>query len=129
MTPNGDALITAFYDRSNGNCETTGCHDITLAGVINPASGQPTVGRLGYRRVTTSSMPNLVPSAAACPAGSFPATCRPNPVQAGFLGDYMWVEVDQRRRAHMTWADTRGLNGFAEEDVYYARMTIPQFGP
>ncbi|MFN2466839.1 MAG: sialidase family protein [Gaiellaceae bacterium] len=108
VTHDGSALIVAFYDRSNGDCESSGCNDITLAGVRNPAqAGAP----VGYRRVTTSSMPNLTPAN--------------NPVQAGFLGDYMWVDVDNQRRAHIAWADTRGLNGQVEEDVYYASVSVP----
>ena len=54
----------------------------------------------------TSSMPNLVPSN--------------NPLQAGFLGDYMWVAVDSKGNPLIAWADTRGLNGTVEEDVYFA---------
>ena len=54
-------------------------------------------------------MPNLTPAN--------------NPVQAGFLGDYMWVDVDQRNRAHIVWSDTRGRGGSVpEEDIYYARV-------
>ena len=58
-------------------------------------------------------MPNLIPAN--------------NPVQAGFLGDYMWVEVSRhnfdQRSTHIVWADTRPLFGTApEEDVYYARI-------
>ncbi len=44
-----------------------------------------------------------------------------NPVQAGFLGDYMWLAVDSRGRPNVIWADTRGLNGTIEEDIYFAR--------
>ena len=45
-----------------------------------------------------------------------------NPLQAGFLGDYIWVSADTKGRALITWADTRGLNGSVEEDVYFARI-------
>ena len=45
-----------------------------------------------------------------------------NPVQAGFLGDYMWVAVDRWDRAHIVWADTRGRGDVVEEDIYYARV-------
>jgi hypothetical protein len=62
--------------------------------------------------VTTSSMPNLTNNT---------GTATDNPVQAGFLGDYMWVAADAKGQAHIAWADTRGLGGFPEEDVYYAR--------
>lgn len=88
----------AYYDRSYGNCEFTGCNDITAAEVHRPASNRPSVN---YTRVTTSSMPNLVVAN--------------NPAQAGLLGDYMWVTVDNRRRANVVWADTRGLNQTVEE--------------
>jgi hypothetical protein len=53
-------------------------------------------------------MPNLVPAN--------------NPIQAGFLGDYMWVAVDAEGRPHVVWADTRGRHGTVEEDVYYAKF-------
>jgi hypothetical protein len=46
-----------------------------------------------------------------------------NPVQAGFLGDYMWVDTDSHGDAHIVWADTRPIRGTApEEDVYYAQV-------
>jgi len=51
-------------------------------------------------------MPNLIP---------------PNP-QNGFLGDYMWVAADAKGHPHVVWADTRGLKGIVEEDVYYAKF-------
>jgi hypothetical protein len=63
-------------------------------------------------------MPNLVPAN--------------NPVQAGFLGDYMWVEVSRHHfgqdDVHIVWADTRPLpyrlshQRFPEEDIYYVRL-------
>lgn len=97
-------LYIAYYDRSYGNCEFTGCNDITLATVTNAASASPTIT---YKRVTTASMPNLVPAN--------------NPIQAGFLGDYMWVDVDSQSRPLVVWADTRGLDATVEEDIYFAR--------
>lgn len=100
---NGSRLFVAYYDRSYGDCEFTGCNDITLAIVNNPASASPSIN---YVRITTSSMPNLVVAN--------------NPIQAGFLGDYMWVATDHGGRAHIVWADTRGLGGTVEEDIYYA---------
>jgi hypothetical protein len=103
VTPDGSRLWIAYYDRSYGNCEFTGCNDITLAGVRRPATNKPSIS---YTRVTTSSMPNLVVAN--------------NPAQAGFLGDYMWVAVDDRGRANVVWADTRGLNHAVEEDIYFA---------
>jgi hypothetical protein len=106
----GSKVYVGFYDRQYGNCETTGCNDITLATISNPRSSNP---RISYQRITTSSMPNLVPAN--------------NPLQAGFLGDYMWVEVSRhdfnQRDVHLVWADTRPLFGsFPEEDIYYARI-------
>ncbi len=105
VAPDGSKLWIGFYDRRYGNCETTGCNDITLAKITRPATATPGVS---YRRVTTSSMPNLVVAN--------------NPIQAGFLGDYMWVAADAKGRPHVVWADTRGLNGTVEEDVYYAKF-------
>jgi hypothetical protein len=104
VTPNGRVLWIAYYDRSYGNCERTGCNDITLARVDAPALTAPA---LAYRRLTTASMPNLTPAN--------------NPAQAGFLGDYMWVTADQRGRPYVVWSDTRGLDGAVEEDVYFAK--------
>jgi hypothetical protein len=105
VTPDGESLWVAYYDRQYGRCERTGCNDITAVKINDPAGrGLP----LRYTRVTTDSMPNL--------------TAENNPVQAGFLGDYMWVATDKRNRAHIVWADTRGLRGTVEEDIYYAQM-------
>jgi len=106
VTDDGSRLWVAYYDRHYGNCEFTGCNDITSAEIRNPASGSPTYS---YDRVTTASMPNLTPAT--------------NPVQAGFLGDYMWVDTDRNGDAHIVWADTRPIRGTApEEDVYYAEV-------
>ncbi len=55
-------------------------------------------------------MPNLVPSN--------------NPLQAGFLGDYMCVTTDRNGQPYVVWADTRGLNDTVEEDVYFARPML-----
>jgi hypothetical protein len=114
VTGDGKYLEIAFYDRSYGNCEFTGCHDITHATVFDPASSSPTVK---FDKITTSSMPNLTPAN--------------NPLQAGFLGDYMWLEVSRHNfaqdKTHIWWADTRPLEyrpadqQFPEEDVYYTR--------
>jgi hypothetical protein len=104
VSPDGRSLWVAFYDRSYGSCETTGCNDITLARVSRAATKSPS---FAYTRLTTSSMPNLLPSN--------------DPLEAGFLGDYMWVTVDNRGNPYVVWADTRGQDGTVEEDVYLAR--------
>jgi hypothetical protein len=111
----GSKVYAAFYDRHYGNCEFSGCNDITLATISRTRSANPQVS---YKRITTASMPNLIPAN--------------NPVQAGFLGDYMWVEVSHhnfnQEDVHIVWADTRPLPGrlanqrFPEEDIYYARI-------
>jgi hypothetical protein len=104
VTEDGSRLWVAYYDRHYGNCEFTGCNDITAAEIERPASGSPSYR---YERVTTASMPNLTPAN--------------NPVQAGFLGDYMWLDTDHHNDAHIVWADTRPFRGTApEEDVYYS---------
>jgi hypothetical protein len=103
VTADGSTLWIAYYDRQYGNCEFSGCNDITLAKVTNPATASPT---LTFTRLTTSSMPNLVPAN--------------NPLQAGFLGDYMGVDVLGNGRPNVVWADTRGRNDAVEEDIYYA---------
>ena len=54
----GSILQAAFYDRHYGNCETTGCNDVTLATIENPRS--PSL-KIKYRRITTTSMPNPGP--------------------------------------------------------------------
>jgi len=104
VAPDGKKLFVGYYDRSYGGCETSGCNDITMATVGNPASASPTVG---HTRITTSSMPNLVVAN--------------NPIQAGFLGDYMWVSTDTKGNPYLVWADTRGLGGTVEEDIYLAK--------
>jgi hypothetical protein len=103
VTPDGTKYYVAFYDRSYGNCEFSGCNDITLATIKNAATGSPTIK---YQRLTTSSMPNLIPAN--------------NPAQAGFLGDYMWTATDSTNQPFVVWADTRGRAGTVEEDIYYA---------
>ena len=79
VTTDGSRLWVGFYDRQYGNCETTGCNDITAAQIRNPSSNHP---NYGYTRVTTGSMPNLAPAN--------------NPIEAGFIGDYMWVATTAR---------------------------------
>ena len=41
VTKDGSRLWVAFYDRHYGNCETTGCNDITAAQIKNPTSNHP----------------------------------------------------------------------------------------
>ena len=100
IMPNGKVFI-AYYDRQYGTCETTGCNDITLA--ISRDGGSS----FEYQRITTASMPNLVVAN--------------NPIQAGFLGDYMGIAAD-RKGVVIVWADTRGRRGTVEEDIYFARF-------
>jgi hypothetical protein len=97
------SLFMAYYDRQFGGCDSSGCNDITLAKSKNNGASWT------YRRITTSSMPNLTPSN--------------NPFEQGFLGDYMSIQA-ANNRVYMTWADTRGLAGTIDEDIYYA--TVPQ---
>jgi hypothetical protein len=103
VSPDGKKYYVAYYDREYGNCETTGCNDITLATISKAATGSP---KIKYQRITTASMPNLVPAN--------------NPIQAGFIGDYMWVSSDSHGNPLIAWADTRGLRGAVEEDLYAA---------
>jgi hypothetical protein len=100
-------FYVAFYDREYGDCESTGCNDISLF----------TRDRTGHvvQRITTSSMPNL--------------TCGENPFQCGFLGDYMSLAVGGGKVA-IVWGDTRQRTGTVpEEDVYYASLPSSGAGP
>jgi hypothetical protein len=104
--PSGRSLWIAYYSREFGNCEFDGCNDIVLAKVKNPHNIIDI--EIVYTRLTTRSMPNLV--------------IANNPVQAGFLGDYMWVTVDAKGNPYVVWADTRGKgDGAVEEDIYFSR--------
>lgn len=103
VSPDGTSFFVAYYDRSYGNCETTGCNDITLATISNAATSSPTIK---YQRITSSSMPNLVVAN--------------NPLEAGFVGDYMWTSTDSHGNPLIAWADTRGQRGAVEEDIYAA---------
>jgi hypothetical protein len=104
VVSSGRRLWVAYYDRKYGQCEFTGCNDITLVEIENPTSSSPD---MSFKRLTTSSMPNLTPAN--------------NPVQAGFLGDYMWVTVNKHGTPYVVWADTRGRHGTVEEDIYFYR--------
>jgi hypothetical protein len=96
-------VYVAYYDRQYGSCEQTGCNDITLA--VSRDNGKT----FKQKRITTASMPNL--------------TLATNPVQAGFLGDYMSVAAD-KRGVVIVWADTRPHAGtIPSEDVYFASLS------
>ncbi len=94
-------LYVGYYTRQFGDCEATGCGDYRLS-----TSSDNGVS-WSQRRITTSSMPNL--------------TDVTNPVQQGFIGDYTSIHV-AGNSVYLAWADTRGLNGTVEEDVYFARV-------
>jgi hypothetical protein len=102
--PTGSTLWIAYYSREFKDCEFTGCNDIVLAKVANPRGSKT----ITYERITSSSMPNLV--------------IANNPLQAGFLGDYMWLTVSNSGKPYIVWADTRGAgrSGVVEEDIYFA---------
>ena len=94
-------LYVGYYTRQYGDCESTGCGDYRLStSADNGVSWS-------QRRITTGSMPNL--------------TDVTNPVQQGFIGDYTSIHV-AGQSVYLTWADTRGLNGTVEEDVYFAKV-------
>jgi hypothetical protein len=95
------ALHVAYYDRKYGNCDASGCNDITLSKSADNGNTWT------QRRITTSSMPNL--------------TCKVSPTECTFLGDYMGLAIGGGK-VHITWADTRGRNGTTEEDVYYSSV-------
>lgn len=48
-----------------------------------------------------------------------------NPIEAGFIGDSMWVSVHSNGQRLLFWADTRGLGGSVEEDIYFAKWPKP----
>jgi hypothetical protein len=35
----------------------------------------------------------------------------------------MWLTVDAKGRPNIVWADTRGLHGTVEEDIYFSRFS------
>lgn len=94
-------LRVAYYTRQYGDCEATGCQDVRLS--TSPDDG-PT---WSSRRITTDSMPNL--------------TDITNPVEQGFIADRVALAAGDGF-IYVAWADTRGLNGLVEEDVYVARV-------
>lgn len=101
-------LYVGYYDRQFHDCEVAGCNDITLA--TSSTNGNT----WQYRRITTSSMPNLV--------------CADNQFECGFLGDYMstrYFGTQEGGTLYLVWADTRPRVGtIPEEDVYFAKLSV-----
>ena len=83
LNPKSGGVVTAFYDRSYGDCQATGCMDITL----RRSNGS-------FTRVTNASLP---------PSNEFPDV---NGFSV-FMGDYMGLAVGSDGVAHPVWADTR----------------------
>ena len=100
--PRSGDLFVSYYDRGYGNCERTGCNDITLA--TSHDDGK----HWRYRRITTRSMPYL--------------TCAENFQECSLLGDYQGLAFSDGK-VLLTWADTRG-RGFnaPEQDIYFAKV-------
>jgi len=94
-------LYVGFYDRRFGNCEDTGCNDISLASSGNGKNWS-------QRRITTGSMPNV--------------PCDLNPFECGFAGDYMSIQF-ANNKVYLVWADSRGRNlGTPDFDMYFAKV-------
>lgn len=105
--PDGIVYI-AYYSRQFGTCETTGCNDIVLAVSVDRGK------TFHHHRITTGSMPNLVPAN--------------NPSQSGFLGDYMNVTANSDG-AYIVWADTRPhIGNIPTENVFFAFVRRSTFG-
>ncbi len=105
--PDGIVYV-AYYSRQFGSCETTGCNDIVLAVSLDHGK------KFKHFRITTSSMPNLVPAN--------------NPSQTGFLGDYMNIAANAEG-AHIVWADTRPhVGSIPTRNVFYAFIKRSTFG-
>ena len=83
LNPKTGGVVTAFYDRRYGDCQATGCMDITL----RRSNGS-------FTRVTHASMP---------PSNEFPDV---NGFSV-FMGDYMGLAVGSDGVAHPVWTDTR----------------------
>jgi len=81
--PRTGEVVTAYYDRSYGDCQASGCMDISM----RRSNGS-------FVRVTDESMP---------PANEFPA---PNGYSV-FIGDYMGLAIGSDGVAHPVWTDTR----------------------
>jgi len=99
VAPDGTVYV-AYYDRGFGNCETTGCNDITLA------TSHDHGATFQHTRITTQSMPNL--------------TNVTTPTESGFLGDYMFLAANDQG-AYVIWADTRPHAGTVpEESIFFS---------
>lgn len=99
VSPDGTVYV-AYYDRGFGNCETTGCNDITLATSHDHGAS------FQHTRITTQSMPNL--------------TNVTTPTESGFLGDYMYIAANDQG-AYVIWADTRPHAGTVpEESIFFS---------
>ena len=104
--PDGIVYI-AYYSRQFGSCEATGCNDIVLAVSVNRGK------TFKHFRITTSSMPNLVPAN--------------NPAESGFIGDYMNVAANTEG-VYIVWADTRPhIGNIPTENVFYAFLRRSTF--
>jgi hypothetical protein len=95
-------LYVGYYDRTYGQCESTGCNDISLGGSTNGNAWS-------LRRITTGSMPNV--------------PCDVNPAQCGFAGDYMSIQA-AHNNVYLVWADSRGrdLGHVPDFDNYFAKV-------
>jgi hypothetical protein len=101
LNPKNHRVVTAFYDRSYGGCQSSGCNDITL----RRSNGT-------FVRVTSESM---------SPSNEFPA---PNGYST-FMGDYMGLAVGSDGVAHPVWADSR--NPIFAYDPTSADARVPVF--
>jgi hypothetical protein len=100
-SPKTGQVVVAFYDRQYGDCQASGCMDITL----RRSNGS-------FVRVTSDSMP---------PPNDFPA---PNGFST-FFGDYMGLAVGSDGIAHPVWTDSR--NPMFAYDPSAADPRVPVF--
>ena len=99
--PKTGKVVAAFYDRRYGDCQTSGCMDITL----RRSKGS-------FVRVTSKSMP---PSNEFPDSGGFSV----------FMGDYMGLAVGSDGVAHPVWTDSR--NPIFAYDPTSADARVPVF--
>ena len=99
--PKTGQVVVAFYDRKYGDCQASGCMDISL----RRSNGT-------FVRVTNESMP---------PSNEFPA---PNGYSV-FFGDYMGLAVGSDGIAHPVWTDSR--NPIFAYDPSAADPRVPVF--